>query len=520
MFQWSQARDRSGPGLSTFLGSRFALIVLLLLQGALTLVLAGEHGRALVDDAYISFRYADRWAHGHGWTWNDGSRVEGFSNPLWTYLLGAADRAGLPPHRLAGPLGILCALATTLLLARATRRFGSGNLVWVLVSGGCALDVGLGVWAGSGLETSLAALCLALLLCVSLEDRFDFRRGLYLGLAGTTLLLVRPEGFLWAGWTAIWLIWGAWAPGPGLLGFASGLLPAGFVLIHRLRATGSLLPNPFFAKLEPSALGLPDALRALGGWTLAHAAWIALVLLLAGRRRRPSPHRVGADRWVFLPAGLVLAQVLFVLGAGGDWMGRTRYLVPLLPAFYLLGASVLGSGDVPVTRRWGTLGVGLTLAAHLALGWGMRDRIPTYTREGEVVGRWLKRTAAPGDTLAVTASGAIPYFSGLPTLDVLGLNDPRVRRLPPRHRGAWAPGHHRYDIDRLLAEAPVWIVWDFGIPVNRHRILTYRDWPADDVARLDYRRELFAHPEFQARYEIDTSAPRETQSVYTVFRRK
>ena len=200
-------------------------------------------------------------------------------------------------------------------------------------------------------------------------------------------------------------------------------------------------------------------------------------------------------------------------------MGRTRYLVPLLPAFYLLGASLLGSGDNPTPQKW-RWGVLVALSAHLLLGWGMRDRIPTYTLQGEIVGRWLKRTAAPGDTLATTASGAIPYFSGLTTLDVLGLNDPAVRHRPPLHRGAWAPGHHRYDLDQLLEEAPAWIVWDFGVPVNEHRLLTYRDWPADLVKQLDYRRELYAHGEFQARYEIDTSAPRETQGVYTVFRRK
>ena len=39
------------------------------------------------DDAYISFRYVARWVAGQGLTFNPGERIEGFSNPLWIFLL-------------------------------------------------------------------------------------------------------------------------------------------------------------------------------------------------------------------------------------------------------------------------------------------------------------------------------------------------------------------------------------------------------------------------------------------------
>jgi hypothetical protein len=57
-------------------------------------------------------------------------------------------------------------------------------------------------------------------------------------------------------------------------------------------------------------------------------------------------------------------------------------------------------------------------------------------------------------------------------------------------------------------------------PPNRHRWRTYEDWPASEGEGLDYRRELFTHPRFTEGYEVDTAAPRETQAVYTVFRKK
>jgi arabinofuranosyltransferase len=514
MFASNDAREPVGPGRFVSLP---ALIAILIGQLALTLALAALHRHALVDDAFISFRYADRWAHGLGWTWNDGAKVEGFSNPLWTYALGVMDRfAHVPPHRAAFPLGTLCAVGATFLVWLATGRRMAPQRVRLLITGMLALDVGLGVWTGSGLETALAALCVACVAFLSARPLSGWRHGFGLGLAALLMTLSRPEGVFWGVWTAIWLVWGAWVSSRVLVGFALGWSPAILLFAHRSAITGSALPNPFFAKLEPSFLGAGEGFGQLGGWMIAHAAWLLLLLFGMFRHRWRSPEPAQTDRWWLLLVGLCVGEAAFQIAAGGDWMGRTRYLAPMLPAVYLLGAEALrGSRE-----RLPLSGVLAVLLLHGGLGWGLRDEIQTYTREGETLGRWLALTAAPGDTIATTASGAIPYFSGRTTIDVLGLNDPLVRFEPPRHRGAWAPGHHRYDIERLLDQAPQWIVWDFGVAVNRHRMQEVRDSPPSDASRLDYRRELFAHGKFTALYDIDTNAPPETQRAYTVFRRR
>jgi hypothetical protein len=51
----------------------------------------------------------------------------------------------------------------------------------------------------------------------------------------------------------------------------------------------------------------------------------------------------------------------------------------------------------------------------------------------------LGRVCLPGDTLATTAAGVIPYRSGLVTLDLLGLNAPDLSRF--RRRDSRRPGH-------------------------------------------------------------------------------
>ena len=52
----------------------------------------------LADDSFISFRYAEHLARGHGLVYNVGERVEGYTNLLWTLLVAAALRLGIAPE--------------------------------------------------------------------------------------------------------------------------------------------------------------------------------------------------------------------------------------------------------------------------------------------------------------------------------------------------------------------------------------------------------------------------------------
>ena len=49
------------------------------------------------DDAFISFRYAENLAEGHGLVYNVGERVEGFTNLSWTLLFGLIMMLGGEP---------------------------------------------------------------------------------------------------------------------------------------------------------------------------------------------------------------------------------------------------------------------------------------------------------------------------------------------------------------------------------------------------------------------------------------
>ena len=60
--------------------------------------------------------------------------------------------------------------------------------------------------------------------------------------------------------------------------------------------------------------------------------------------------------------------------------------------------------------------------------------------------------------IAVTAAGCIPYFSGLPALDMLGLNDKHIARLPSSPGGAI--GHDKADGRYVLDREPDLILFN------------------------------------------------------------
>ena len=93
---------------SSVSGSRFALLawpprrsLVCLVLCSLLLTHCVLYLDSVVDDAYVSYRYARSLVEGHGLTFNPGELVEGFSNPLWVFLSAGVLATGLEdPHDL------------------------------------------------------------------------------------------------------------------------------------------------------------------------------------------------------------------------------------------------------------------------------------------------------------------------------------------------------------------------------------------------------------------------------------
>ncbi|MCB9763020.1 MAG: hypothetical protein H6739_24685 [Alphaproteobacteria bacterium] len=154
-----------------------------------------------IEDAGISFAYARNFVDGEGWvTFPGGERVEGFSNPLWTWLIALAYAIGIPPwtsSKVMGALfGALC-IPLSYFIARRCRP-GADDHAALLPPFFLAASSTAAIWHASGLENGLFSVLLAAGMLQVLREaerpeRFPWSAVLFLGLA-----LTRPEGILYA----------------------------------------------------------------------------------------------------------------------------------------------------------------------------------------------------------------------------------------------------------------------------------------------------------------------------------
>src|SRR5437870_9145345 len=82
----------------------------------------------VIDDAFISFRYAENLVRGYGLVYNPGERVEGYTNFLWVLLIAGFHALGADSLSAAKVLGALANASTLILVGNeAWRRWGKSN---------------------------------------------------------------------------------------------------------------------------------------------------------------------------------------------------------------------------------------------------------------------------------------------------------------------------------------------------------------------------------------------------------
>ena len=143
-----------------------------------------------VDDAYITFRYAENLARGHGMVYNSGENILGVTTPLWALFLGAGAHFGIAPSILANLLPALVAVLTFWLLARIFLQPSIGSAALLLPSA-ALLYFPVMVAVFSGMETTIyiGTSCGAIIAAVK---RRPYLAG---GLCAASCML-RPDGVL------------------------------------------------------------------------------------------------------------------------------------------------------------------------------------------------------------------------------------------------------------------------------------------------------------------------------------
>jgi hypothetical protein len=327
---------------------------------------AGVYTTHIFDDAFITFRYSENLARGHGLVYNIGIRTLGTTAPLFALLLAGMRRFGLPVPIASVLIGVASDVASGLLIYRLVRR-DLGVLPAVLAVSVFAVDPHLIRVGVGGMESSLF-LALSLLLIELLLQRWAVAA---FPLASASLY-VRPEGVL------LWL--------------------ASLALLAREHGR---------ARLRTASLALGSAITLLP---------LLLMQLYYGS---PAPqsvlskgHKVGGSLWdvltvFFFPPGSALQTVLTLLAVPGVAFAWRRSRFGRVLAVWL-GIYVLAYlAARPHMWTWYALPVycGKAVFAGVALAQLLRRAAPESPR---LEARALSAAAS----LAVVAAAGMAFVAG------------------------------------------------------------------------------------------------------------
>ncbi|MCB9476566.1 MAG: hypothetical protein H6685_06810 [Deltaproteobacteria bacterium] len=454
--QWAESRR----GFALF---AVLLLVLSLAMGVSmdqrTARLKSGKDRYLVEDAGISAVFAKYIASGEGFVYfPDGETVEGYSNPLWTFMLVAAAKAGVSPYDVARPFG---------LWSMALALFFGGLLIWwalpppmrwlALLAPPIAGQSGTVVcWAISGLENGLYAMLLLAALAFFARERGNENATPVSGFFFFLVAITRPEGMLYGGMAGLFVLATECVPRRRItrrhvIFGASFLAPLIAYQLWRYWVFAWPFPNTYYAKIAAENAESLSNLRSRG-WRYIFKYLEAYKLhgVLIAAALAPLSRRYWRQSLLLWP---VLGFLLFFpIYAQGDWMKEWRFastitalMVPMavigVARFMSMAAWVTGKITGPEWRHARHVASAAILASalgfvainvgHVAAG---SKRVREYVKDPEVNtfklrkrGYYFREQAdrldlRPGSVLEIDMGG-IGEASGMVIYDIGRLCD-------------------------------------------------------------------------------------------------
>lgn len=469
------ARMRSRLGWS-FVGVVVIAMAVMYVMAARaeTFTIQGRRIATLTDDTYISMRYARHLIDGHGLVWNIGEApVEGFTNFLWVAWIAFLIKLfGDPSYAMIASAAAFHVISVLLFYRLLTERY---KVHWLPA---CSATLLLAAWEPIRTQV-FVALEAPLLLCLFVTSLYlvpspSTTSRLAGALAAGLLPLIRPDGLF-----LTILVMAQYVGTEGREGIAANLRrhatalgcfmgPLVLLTVGRIVYFGDALPNTYYLKV----VGRPGRIYYGLGYVMRFVKSFYGSILLV-------PLLVFAivERTVIslIAAVGIVGLLAYVAYQGGDLADWWRFMVPLLPLFLLLFA-LLASKCLRQSTWRAMPFLGAVLCVTLVV-FGVRREYELVTSgylflrpHPQVVANTRMGLAlrAVCSSQALTAdfwAGATPYFSELPSIDMLGRSDRVIARRPASMVGG-VPGHDKFDFDYILRRRPDVIISNVRLGVN------------------------------------------------------
>lgn len=447
-----------------------------------------------LDDAFITFRYAENFVEGKGIVYNEGEYVEGYTCFLWLILLAGLKKIGLDLLLASKVLGILFTFLT-IFLASQLHKIISGthwlvSVIAVLLMGTFGTFT---AWAMSGMETSMTAflIFLTFLLFSSLISRDSKSRVGYffVGILSALATMSRPDAgiilpvlafcsvihcYKEKRWSSSILI---------ILGFSILFVP---YFIWRYYYYGWLLPNTFYVKVGSSIEQIKRGFTYTKDFLIyTSLIWVPFLLM-----QIISLKSLGNKGLIIFGMSLtVFLNILYVIVVGGDCMPAHRFFTPIAPLLVSISAFMIILPEISISK-----GLLFALALVCFNIWQLRNDSSLYDRivedkvaeRGTEVGLWFRENVPPDSLLATNTAGSVAYYSRLKTIDMLGLNDVHIAHREVKTLGKGFAGHEKGDGKYVLSRKPDYVMFGSASGSKDPR------FPSD--------REMAPEPEFRNNY--------------------
>ena len=459
------------------------VIVLIFLPGLYDAISKAWTG----DDAFISFRYAKNLVEGKGLVYNEGERVEGYTNFLWTIMIAGGMRLNFDPIKFTNVLGILCFVLTILTFIYVSwRLFGAENPFGVfipLTALGLLVHQDFKIFATGGLETSLFTFLVSIGFAglIFSENKYGY---LVTGFILVLAMMTRPDGIIFYFLSLFFLILTSSKTPKRVLNFLTPLIIV-FIpyFIFRLLYYHYPFPNTYYAR--SAYLSWWD--QGLKYLILYFKAYYVLLLLpvlgiIAIIKNKDSFSKLtqfplGFDRIqnsVFLSILFSVVYSIYVIRVGGDFM-FARFFIPITPLLYFLMEAfafrVLNKKYI------------IPFAAIICLAtffysypneikslsskivderyFYPQSRIEEAKEKGEILKRYLKDTNA--QVIIFGSQAMLAYYAEFPVVieGESGLTDEYIAHLPVKERTR--PGHEKLAPMEYVFKRGVNFVFAFGL---------------------------------------------------------
>ena len=335
-----------------------------------------------------------------------------------------------------------------------------------------ALSAPVAIWGVGGLEVPLVMLLLlcALVLSRTLLDNYDTATAVKTGYLLGLICLLRPEGPVYT----IALTAGLMLVSTHdirkrlrLSGTISLIAFAFFaaLLAWRLCYFGTWVPNTVLVKVT---FGVTRVVMGLVYSARAYLSFIAVLWFTGHYLTKKGHSTLDSATRAYVRFLLIVSAILSVaiILSGGDWMLGYRAYVPLIPVCILVFMESCRLVDF-YKKEW--CFIAAVFMVHMMTQLIDKDNLNAKLGQNWVpdvlqpMGEELKRLYGDKQPLiAVFTAGAIPYYSGFPTLDVYGLNDSYLtsHRYENKEFGHGLVGHDLFDEKYIERRKPDLLVFE------------------------------------------------------------